>query len=80
MKYSQCVCIRTTELGEHRIVTYLPVKYAESGNVLKLKFNDTWVDGWKVVQVGASHEESDILNTHSAVRLHRKHTGDSLPK
>jgi hypothetical protein len=59
-------------------VSWIPQKFASLGEVVKLKDDDEWSDGWVIESVGTTNE----LPTHidKAVREHRKRTGDSLPK
>jgi len=61
--------------------SYIPEEFAIKGKVLKLRENDVWIDGWKVIEVSSHrHEDNDILDSHSAIKHHRKATGDALPK
>jgi len=62
--------------------TYIPVKFAVVGQVLKLKdpLSGQWVNGWKVVAVYNLTSEKSVLDYRKAIRNHRKNTGDSLPK
>lgn len=61
-------------------VTWIPEKFAKIGDMLKLKNNDVWVDGWKVESVGGRLEEAMLPDPHNDIKAHRKSTGDSLRK
>jgi hypothetical protein len=62
-------------------VSWIPMKFALHGNVLRLKnHKGIWENGWEVIHLGNSQEEHLIHDPHIAVKQHRKRTGDSLPK
>jgi len=59
--------------------SYIPEKYAKIGMVLSLKGNDNqWDEGWLVKEAGNLVDEP--MDSHEAIKRHRKQTGDSLPK
>lgn len=73
--YTQCSLTRKNST----IVSWIPSKFAKIGQILKLKDEyDEWTDGWEVRGVGSSME--DPPDSHNAIKVHRKRTGDSLPK
>lgn len=59
-------------------VSWIPAKFAKVGQVLKLKDNNEWDDGWIVEWTGFT--EQHLEDPRKAIREHRKRTGDSLPK
>lgn len=75
--YAQCV-LRKDNLEQ---VSYIPAKFANLNQVVKLKQEDgTWDEGWKVTYVGAVVNEDTIHDPYNAVKEHRKRTGDSMRK
>ena len=73
-KYRQCVLKKDNATQ----VSYLPEKYAHMDNVVKLKNNGEWDNGWKVIYAGELTDEP--ADVHQRIKAHRKATGDSLPK
>lgn len=59
-------------------VAWIPQRYAQLHNVLKILTNGIWQDGWIVESVGAYADTPPDIG--KAIRGHRDHTGDSLPK
>ena len=45
--------------------SWIPTKYVVKGNFVKLKANDTWIDGWKVIEVFQPSRLSDNIITRS---------------
>ena len=81
MKYKQCSLERNLKGNcVCQQVSWIPAKYAKEGAVLKLKENDVWEDGWVVIGVGSELDDKDLPDHHKAIRMHKKNTGDSLPK
>ncbi len=82
VKYKQCNLSRQGPPGQiTKQVSWIPVKYAVVGAVLKLKENDIWEDGWRVLCVGPEVLTADeVPDSHKAVKMHRQRTGDNLPK
>ncbi len=76
--YIQCKLVRKTTSGEVVLVSFIPANFAVVGNYLKLKEDNEWIDGWKVVYVGEFSENPPDIK--KAIRKHRHNTGDSLPK
>lgn len=79
LKYRQCSLhnIYTNSLQ----VSYIPDKFAILNKIIKLKENEQWVDGWKVVYVSSrAVDEVNLPNVHKDVKGHRKMTGDSMRK
>lgn len=82
MLYKQCLLRRRVDSGTEEKVSYIPIKYAIVGNVLKLKDmnrDGKWVDGWRVLKVYGEPTSLDV-SPKQAFKRHRKITGDSLPK
>lgn len=77
-KYTQCRLIRQNENSKTVLVSWIPAKFAIKGNILKLKKNDVWIDGYIVDSVYSS-EALDISDSQ-CIKRHKKYTGDSLPK
>lgn len=82
MRYTQCVLEQNDFQGTvRRLVTYIPSDLAKIAKVLRLMNDDgEWESGWKVVSLGTSIDEEHLPDTHKAIKMHRKRTGDSLPK
>ena len=81
IKYKQCKLEKPVKNGKLVQTTFLPEKFAKKGKFLKLKEADEWVDGWEVIEVSKTFVNKDQLpDVNKAVRLHRKNTGDDLPK
>lgn len=57
---------------------YIPEKFAKLGEILKIKTNGVWKDGWEVTEVGTSI--AGIPDIRKSIRGHRKNTGDSIKK
>jgi hypothetical protein len=60
MTHTQCELRR----GNFTQVAWIPSEYATVGKYLKLKYNGTWNDGWKVEQLG-SFQDSDFTRERS---------------
>ena len=71
--YRQCKLVRE---GNYHQTTWLPERYAIIGETLKLKTNDGWEDGWRVVSVFGDAGVSDPPDAYMEFRRHRKRTGD----
>ncbi len=77
-KYRQCVLQRQLT-SETATTSFIPEKFANVGEVLKLKdSNGNWTDGWVVKSAGQLVDEPPDFR--KAIKSHRKRTGDSLPK
>lgn len=63
--YVQCRLQR----GQTRQIAWIPEKFAVAGQVVRLKDNAVWEDGWQVGSVGARASEAYVL-------LHSHDTGD----
>lgn len=59
---------------------YVPSKFAKLGLIVKVQKDGEWDDGWKVCEVYLGKTIDKPIHTDSSIRLHRKRTGDSLPK
>ena len=75
--YKQC---KITKGNSHQMA-WIPELYAIQNQIIKLKVNDEWVNGYTVSEVYSPRvEESNILDSHAGIKNHRKRTGDSLKK
>ena len=76
--YRQCRLQR----GSSTQVSWIPAQFAIRGRVLRLRErgNDSWSDGWRVLDASGEKQLADITDAHSAIREHRKRTGDALPR
>ncbi len=82
VKYKQCYLSKANSSSQLiSQVSWIPVKYAVAGSILKLKENDVWEDGWVVMEVGPDIlTEDEVPDSHKAIKVHRERTGDNLPK
>ena len=80
IEYRQCTLRKTYAPSSSAVtVSFIPGKFAQCQRVLKLKLSDdSWDDGWVVEHVGASITDSQLPDTHAAIKSHRNATGDSL--
>ena len=80
--YRQCTLYKPCGKEARKVmVSHIPETFAQVGNVLKLKQEDsTWDDGWIVETVSVRIEDADLPNSRKAIKQHRKATGDALPK
>ena len=61
MEYSRQCYLEKKEQDELRCqVSWIPEKFAKMGKVLKLLDNDNWVDGWRIVGVGARKLSKEV--------------------
>ena len=61
-------------------LTWLPVRYATEGKVVRLRDNGNWSDGWVVSKVYPDTERIITPHPEGQIRRHRQATGDSLPR
>ena len=79
--YRQCVLEKVDGKATLKTVSYIPEKFAIVGKTLKLKSDDdVWEDGWVVMAAGDKTSEDLVPDTHKAIKVHRKATGDSSKK
>jgi hypothetical protein len=74
--YKQCKLIRNNT----ECTSWIPEQFAVVGKGLKLKDGQNWINGWVVKEVYSRLAENQLPNFNKDVRIHRKKTGDSLPK
>lgn len=80
-KYKHCGIVKKVESGILKQMVWIPSKYAVLGEVIKIRENDEWIDGWVVKQVSIQElMESELPDFRKSVRVHRNNTGDSLKK
>jgi len=73
-KYRQCYLVRDCGSSRAHQVAFLPAKHAHAGNVVRLKINNQWEDGWQVVTAGRLVD--DPPDVRKLIRKHRHNTGD----
>ena len=81
-RYAQCALRRTIVDGSVTTTSWVPAEFAKLGRVLKLR-NDhgQWTNGWIVESVGSQIvDTADVPDSRSAIRSHRRATGDSQPR
>jgi hypothetical protein len=77
VKYRQC----KLQKGNSYQMSWIPEKFANIGKTVKLRDADgSWDDGWLVKEAFSVRTDSEIVDSHDAIKRHRKATGDSLPK
>lgn len=69
--YYQCLL----KFNQATQTAYIPERYAHTGNFVKLKEGDDWINGWVIVSVGAKATGADIDLVREA-RLDRRATID----
>lgn len=72
MMYIQCKLQKENRYQ----VSWIPEKFAVLNKILKLKENEIWEDGWKVIEIGGLKLEK-VPHVPTLIRHHRKKTGDS---
>ena len=78
-KTEYCQCDMERKIGDsvYSLVSYIPVKFARVGSVLKLRDDHgDWTDGWRVLRAGPPGPEPQA--PHVTFRKHMEKTGDSL--
>lgn len=77
MKYNQ-VLLRKVNT-EQRV--YIPSSFANIGEILKIKRNGEWDNGWIVKEKSTEDiDEEHLPDSHAEIKAHRNKTGDSAPK
>jgi hypothetical protein len=71
MDYVQCN-LRHTD-GRYEI-SWIPEKFAIRGNSIKIKNNEVWEEGWKVMETYGKRDESSVLAMSEMHRHHREAT------
>lgn len=79
--YRQCLLVQTTLEGRWQLVSWLPLRFAVVGNPVRLRLGPHWSEPWVVA---ASYDpttaESDLPDSHRAIKQHRLRTGDAERK
>lgn len=71
--YHQCVLSRQNASSVSTLVSWIPEDFATIGRAVKLKSEDgTWVEGWKVREVGSRQEAAYVENHAMDHRRQRK--------
>lgn len=78
--YRQCRLRQQRPGGHTEQVSYIPEKFAQVGNILKLKEGDVWEDGWKVISASERVPENLVPDYHAQIKGHRQNTGDAMSK
>lgn len=76
--YRQC----KLQKGNTHRRSWIPEQFAKINSIIKLKdADDNWDNGWQVTEVGQYRlEEKKLPDFHNDRKVHRKATGDSVPK
>ena len=71
--YYQCLLSKRIDAGIQSTVSWIPETFARQGGFVKLKSEDgTWVDGWKVSEVGAKRDAAYVESHEMDHRRQRK--------
>lgn len=54
--YAQCSMERKVSTGVQQHVAWIPNEFAVVGKYIRIKFEETWIDGWLVTGVGAKKD------------------------
>lgn len=60
--YKQCELRKKMSDGEQVRISYIPEQFAKIGQIVKLKKEDVWDDGWVVNSVGHRIEDLEEIN------------------
>ena len=55
-------------------VAWIPSEFAIEGNILKIKENGEWEEGWNVTGVGFTKDDTVLVEMHRVVRNHRRYS------
>lgn len=78
MNYKQCTLQHDAPDSVTRLVTWIDARYARLGNNIRLKDDSRY---WAIIEVSSVVvDERHLPDSHSAIKAHKKKTGDSLPK
>ena len=81
LHYRQCHLEKSTSGGKLHQTSWLPEPFARVGQVVRLREEANWVDGWLVTTVSdVRFAESMLPDAHEAIKSHRKATGDSTKR
>jgi hypothetical protein len=69
--HRQCKLVK----GDATTVSWIPEKFAQEGEYLKLKDNGVWEDGWKVEFVGTKLPTKYVIN-RSQDHVHQREASD----
>lgn len=74
--YKQCILKKLVKKDTYRILTsWIPEKYAVKDAYLRLKNDDEWEDGWKVISVSdIKKPEKYLVEKERDYKTHRKIT------
>ena len=50
--YRQCILEKQLPVGYAQQVSWIPEPFCVTGKILKLKVDEVWDDGWKVISAG----------------------------
>ncbi len=79
--YRQCRLEKGTSDGTLQQTSWLPEQFARAGQVVRLREDSIWVDGWLVTTVSNTRlAESMLPDVHEAIKTHRNATGDSMKR
>ena len=71
-EYKQCKLSLNTTSGVRKTTSWLPLKFAKKGRMLRLKNSETniWTDGWKVTKVYALRLKEDEVKSQADAYMH----------
>lgn len=73
--YRQCEMRKPLENGYTSHIAWIPEKYAVKEKIIKIKFDDGWIDGWEVYYVGNKKEYTEV-NIGSQAYKHQRNKSD----
>ena len=81
LHYRQCHLEKGMAGGKLCQTSWLPEPFARVGQVVRLRDEANWVDGWLVTTVSeVRFAESMLPDAHEAIKSHRNATGDSMKR
>jgi len=60
--YTQCVMHLPAEDGTRIHTAWIPAEFAKRGKTVSIKIDGSWVNGYKVIEVGATKDPSQIYD------------------
>lgn len=66
--YNQCELRKENYVD----VSWIPSKFAFVGNILKVKYDEIWEDGWKVTRVYSKKKGETVLDDEMLYKRNRK--------
>lgn len=72
--YTQCMLSKETSEGRIFQHSWIPKIFAKLNNIVRLKEENGWSDGWKVEKVYSTEESKVIVDIRDGYRNFRKIT------